>query len=445
MSQVFVTLNDTSRRIKIQIVDRFLPIDAMHGGAAYVLDIISYLHSVGFEIEYVCLNSSPGAGIPWKVVPKTLSKCCSIVVKDNVQIGPVLCTFGSLTAWITAIPRVMYEQLPKRLKTVLQARLRPRMGALAAPTPVFDAVATQEEIEFVRTRALEFRPDVMIAVFAWLADVLSTVAATEAVLRLVLTEDVLHQRMAAFKNLGIADPGWGTDWSRQQESLLLQRAQVLLAIQAEEARTLQEMVPTAEVIHTPISVKLHHTNGVSQVAGRCLFVSSRASHNVYGLLWFLQNVWPRVREGMPDACLHVCGDICQEIDGAFPGVRLLGRLANLEPEYAAAQLCIVPILAGSGLKIKLVEAMSYGRACVVTNSALQGLSELAGRAVLVGDSPEEFAQAMISLCSDPEQRHRLEEEASRQVQARFSPQAAYGPFVNRIRQHVRQTQGVRNA
>ncbi|WP_157703494.1 glycosyltransferase family 4 protein, partial [Salmonella enterica] len=140
--------------------------------------------------------------------------------------------------------------------------------------------------------------------------------------------------------------------------IVLRKAQVLLAIQEEDANLFQEMAPECKVISMPMSA-VSHSNTVKQVPGRCLFVGSRANHNYYGLQWFLENVWSKVLQLNPDCTLHVCGTVCDLIQGTFPNVRLLGRVDDLKPEYGAASVCLVPLLAGSGLKIKLVEAMSY--------------------------------------------------------------------------------------
>lgn len=149
-------------------------------------------------------------------------------------------------------------------------------------------------------------------------------------------------------------------------------------------------------------------------------------------------MWPKILELNPQSSLDVCGTVCQLIQGSFPNVRLLGRVDDIKPLYSAAEVCLVPLLAGSGLKIKLVEAMSYGRACVSTSVGVQGLGDTVGTTTLVADTAEGFAMAVHTLLSNPDKRQWMEEQAYRYVREKLSPEAAYQPFVDYIHQHVQQ-------
>jgi glycosyltransferase involved in cell wall biosynthesis len=130
--------------------------------------------------------------------------------------------------------------------------------------------------------------------------------------------------------------------------------------------------------------------------------------------------------------LQVCGSVCDEIVGTYPNVQWLGRVADLGSEYGSAQVCLVPLPLGSGLKIKLVEAFAYGRATVSTSPGLQGLRQFAGRAVVVADTPADFAGSVVMLLNDPERRRQLEQEARSLAETWLSPERCYQPFVDRI-------------
>lgn len=207
----------------------------------------------------------------------------------------------------------------------------------------------------------------------------------------------------------------------------MSKAQVLLAIQEEDAHLFKEMVPQSEVICLPMSVE-SHSHTVKQVPGRCLFVGSATDHNHYGLQWFLENVWYIIIQLIPDGSLHVCGTVCNFVQGTFPNVHLLGRVEDLKPEYSEASVCLVPLLAGSGLKIKLVEAMSYSRACVSTSVGVQGLREIVGKTTLVADTPEDFAMHVHTLLNNPDKRRWMELQADEFVTQKLSPHTVYQPL-----------------
>jgi glycosyltransferase involved in cell wall biosynthesis len=218
----------------------------------------------------------------------------------------------------------------------------------------------------------------------------------------------------------------------------LSKAHVLLAIQDDEAAILRELVPTAEVICTPFAVRPRPVAN-NPVPGRCLFVASRAPHNVHGLRWFLAEVWPAILAAAPSASLHVCGSVGEAFGGDYPNVQWLGQVDDLAREYGSAQVCLAPLSVGSGLKIKLVEALAYGRAAVSTSAGLQGLQPFAGRAVLVADTAADFAGAVVRLLNDADLRHAHEEQARTLAAIWLSPERCYQPFVDRIWRASRET------
>ncbi|MBD2605354.1 glycosyltransferase family 4 protein [Scytonema hofmannii FACHB-248] len=426
-----------NRPIKVQIFSRHIPIQNTVGNATYILDFIRYLHYAGCEIEYTVLSSSPNGGIPFYIIPSSLAAIATVSARDNLRIGRVLLKFNSLSQWLLAPLQLAYRQVPNNWKSFYRAvwnKLRNKREDAIAPQ-TWDALATPEEVAFANSRFVSFQPDVVIANYTWLGSLLEALPQKQSVLKAILTHDILHQRVADFRKIGV--DSHLSDWNWDKESALLRKAQVLLAIQEQEAEILKEMAPSSKVISMPMSV-VCHVHETQQVDGRCLFVGSGSPHNVHGLRWFLENVWLLVLDAAPYCSLHVCGDVCAQIQGSFPNVRFLGRVANLKPEYGAAQVCMVPLLMGSGLKIKLVEALSSGRACVSTPIGVQGLSDIVGHAVLVAETAEEFAAAIHTLITNPEKRKWMEAQAHQYVKGKLSPQAVYQPFLHQIEQHIQQ-------
>ena len=87
--------------------------------------------------------------------------------------------------------------------------------------------------------------------------------------------------------------------------------------------------------------------------------------------------------------------------GDLPGVHVSGEVASLAPWMDAASVYACSMVSGTGIKNKLLEAFAYGVPCVVTPVALQGINASHGREVMVGATPEEFAEQVISLLEDP--------------------------------------------
>ena len=424
----------TGQPVRIQIIAREPIFDGKYGTGAMVLDFASYLRQAGCELEFVVLDPTLGRPAPWYVVPAELEAITQLVARDNKRIGRILLWRGSWRDWILGSAWAIYDPFPRWIKCGVRAVIRrlPRRAENARARLLEDRPLSAEELAYAKRQMDRFEPDVVIAKWTYLAEVLEQ--APGAALKVIFTHAVLHQRAKLFAQRGV--PSSLSEWNWDREVTELRRAQVLLTIQDEEARKLKEMAPECDVICTPMSATVR-SSATTQARGRCLFVGVDAPQNVDGLEWFLQDVWPRVRETVPSSSLDVCGRVESSFHGRrFPGVRFLGVVDDLGIEYSKAEVCIIPLRVGSGVKIKLIEALSYGRACVCTSVGIQGLQEAEGSVVLVADTPEDFAQAVHVVLTDKSKRTEMEERARRYVSQHLVPDVTYGPFLDRIRQHV---------
>jgi glycosyltransferase involved in cell wall biosynthesis/predicted O-methyltransferase YrrM len=413
------------------------------GASAYLLAMIDYFRKAGIDVEWICINDSPSGGrTPWYVIGPRFYSLTRLSVWRNIQFGrlcirplPLYDLFYSVAA---AIVRFVYWSVGGTRARSRGSYNRPREKNAGPRSHLPPAGAMCSIARKVRANP----PDALLANYIWAADVLD--AAGPETLKLIITHDVQHERTASFKEFGL-DTQIET-WDAGTEAHLLEKAQVLVAIQKEEADSLRKLTPACEVITVPLPV-LPQDCRVPQVPGRCLFVGSDQLHNVHGLYWFLGEVWPRILETTPQATLHVCGSICSvfsESSGQYQNVRFVGRIKDVTPEYAAAEVCVVPNHVGSGLKIKLVEALSYGRACVTTRIGLQGLMELENKAVRLANTPELFAAAVGELLTHPKMRRDMEQAARAYVVDHLSPETVCQPLVDRIRQHIATVQLARS-
>lgn len=132
--------------------------------------------------------------------------------------------------------------------------------------------------------------------------------------------------------------------------------------------------------------------------------------NCDGVQWFIQNVWPRILDRFPTARLRLAGERGENM---FSGrnVEPLGWVRNMEEEMANWSLAIVPVLAGGGTRIKIIE--SFSRKCPVVSTSLgcYGHDVENGRQLLVADKPEDFAAACLHILQNPAEGERLAENA----------------------------------
>jgi len=132
--------------------------------------------------------------------------------------------------------------------------------------------------------------------------------------------------------------------------------------------------------------------------------------NVDAAMWFAEEILPKITREIPDAHFTIVGQKPHTRLGALrdrSDVTLTGYVDDIRPYLKAADVYIAPLRMGSGTRFKLLEAMAMGRPVVSTRIGAEGLDVQNGDQMLLADSPEEFAAAVISLLRDEDRRVAL--------------------------------------
>lgn len=144
--------------------------------------------------------------------------------------------------------------------------------------------------------------------------------------------------------------------------------------------------------------------------------------NVQGIEWFMQKVWPLVQELKPDTSFHLGG---RHMPAAFQiwkkrGVSLFQDVDDMREFICGARIIIVPLLAGSGMRIKVIENMALGKCQVSTTIGAEGVMTENGSDIILADSPEDFARAISNLLHDNELRTFVETQARKTIETNYS-------------------------
>lgn len=145
--------------------------------------------------------------------------------------------------------------------------------------------------------------------------------------------------------------------------------------------------------------------------------------NEEAVLWFAQNVLPRVRAKRPGVVFQVVGmspgDRVRALAGPGTGVEVTGPVADMGDYLRAASVAVTPMRSGSGIQNKVLEAMAVGTPVVSTSIANRGVNGVNGQDLLVHDDAEGFAQAVERVLSDAALRERLGQAGRACVERNF--------------------------
>ncbi len=178
-----------------------------------------------------------------------------------------------------------------------------------------------------------------------------------------------------------------------------------------------------EVIPNGIDVHEFAQSPITNSTPSLIFVGNmNYPPNVDAISSFCHDSLPIVRQHFPDVELWVVGvNPAAEVRSLSSDViHVTGKVDDVRPYYRRATVSVVPLRAGGGTRLKILESMAVGRPVVSTAIGCEGLSVRDGEHLLVADDPAEFARRTISLLSDASLRRRITANARALAVARYS-------------------------
>ncbi len=405
-----------SDKLKVCFISRQRLIGSTNGSSAYLLALAESLRDAGMEPHLLQPSPTILGRWPFLQLKPEMAVFASIRFHGLARIGRLV---------IALDPKVYLGAAQAVLEGVLRKLGLPAawVGAESAPYSIA-APWTPEDQLFVARESAGIS-DRVIGDYMFQAEAFPFVLNPSAPTAVVM-HDLFHRRASTFGSQGLADPVITV--SEAEELSRLKRARAVIAIQREEADYVRASLPDRTVILAPMAATplARPQPGDSDTV---LFVGSNASPNVLGMAWFFAEVWPLVRRARPSARLVVCGNVSRSLPPPPEGVKLMGVVPDLGEAYRTAGVVISPLQVGSGLKIKLIEALAQGKAMVVSPVTLQGVEAEVSPAVQVREDAAGFATAVVDFLQDPRARESAGEAALQVVRERFSREACFADLV----------------
>ena len=217
---------------------------------------------------------------------------------------------------------------------------------------------------------------------------------------------------------------------RRVEARLYPLADACVAVTIEDAEAISRRWGGADRsrIHViPNGVEVTHFAPwpVPEVPNRILITGNMHSPDtLVSLRWFLHSVLPRIRRRVAMSSVEIVGrdplPSLRAVAAGVPGVELLGYVPDLRPHLARASVYVAPLLLGSGIKNRVLEALAMGKPVVATPLGIQGLEVKPGRDVLTATTADEFADSVGELLQDGARRIRLGQSARDVIAKRYS-------------------------
>jgi glycosyltransferase involved in cell wall biosynthesis len=230
----------------------------------------------------------------------------------------------------------------------------------------------------------------------------------------------------------------GRDWHllKQYEGQICRRFDGLLTVSEEDKAALQEAAGRSlETTVIPIAIDTDEVVKVHRFAeaDHILHIGTMFwPPNIDGILWFLHEIFPLIQARRPNTTFNVVGAkpppeiMAYSNNGS--GVNVTGYVIDPTSYYERTGVMVVPLRAGGGMRVKILNALAQGLPIVSTTLGCEGIAVEPGRHLLVADTPEAFAQATLGLLEDKRLADALGYDGRHLIQSTYDYRVACRPL-----------------
>jgi glycosyltransferase involved in cell wall biosynthesis len=212
--------------------------------------------------------------------------------------------------------------------------------------------------------------------------------------------------------------------TKHEEIASSKKFDVVLATSENDLRTFRRDLPNQKMYVIPNGVDIEFfSSQTAEPEPNSIVFTGLMSYfpNDHGIQFFLKEIFPFVLSKVPDATVTIVGaDPSREVLRLVSNnVHVTGYVGDVRPYFNKALVAIVPLLVGGGTRLKVLEAMAMRKPVVSTTLGCEGLDVQHGHSVLLADTSQEYADAIVELFRNEKLRHKLQQNAYEIVESTY--------------------------
>jgi glycosyltransferase involved in cell wall biosynthesis len=365
------------------------------GGRIAMRVLARSLKRAGAEVRILALNPAKNRTAPESLPDEAREPALEAIdIDTSVTLGGALRSFLAGTSY--NVERFLSKAFESRLLEVLQ----------------------------------EERPDVVILESVFMVPYLPSIRPATGALVVLRSHNVEHQIWQGLARIERRGPKrlylrHLADRLRDYEASTVNDVDAVVPVTPEDAMGYRQLGATVPLHVAPVGIA---TDEYPDRAGHgdpltLVFLGSLDwTPNVDAVRWFLGSVWPLLRRSVPGARFHIGGSnpppgLADALRAE--GARFLGRVPDAREFLASGAAMVVPLLAGGGVRVKILEAMALGVPVVSTRLGATSIDARAGEEILLADGPDSLAEACATLLTDRERAISLGRSGRRRARESF--------------------------
>lgn len=315
-----------------------------------------------------------------------------------------------------------------------RTRVRNALAAARAPLTGESFIVTRDNTPaFHAAVARELATGAYVALHVDHLQMAQFIPAATPGIKVILDEHNVEYRIPQRLAETAKNPLWrvyaAREWRRLREFErgALKRADRTLAVSDEDKTTLEDLLGAnkGRIYTLPIGVDTDYFAPRPRKPASKTLVSIGTMYwppNIDAMRWFCAEILPKIKAGESDARLTIVG--ARPTDevlalAADPAVTVTGSVPDVRPYGEDCGAFIVPLRSGSGMRVKILNALAMGLPTVSTTVGAEGIDVRDGEHILLAETAEEFAAATLRLLSEPDLSARLAANGRRLMEERY--------------------------
>jgi glycosyltransferase involved in cell wall biosynthesis len=215
---------------------------------------------------------------------------------------------------------------------------------------------------------------------------------------------------------------------KDQETSLLKRFDKIITLTENDMNVLSESIPSGKIYVSPATIKFDEKQNrvFSPFRNKLVFMGSSIHlPNKEGIQWFINSVMPIIEKEIPDIYLDIIGSWDNQFIKEYSrkNVNFIGFIEDLTSAVRSS-LLIVPVRIGSGMRLKIIEAINNLVPFITTTIGVEGLDFENDRECIIADTPESFANGIVRLSKDASGQQEFVNHTAIKLKEKYSFESA---------------------